>query len=598
MLSDDGQNSSPRGNMVLENHVAFSVEGLGKVEMATPVHSPQHPTRNFSYGCPAPPKISKGFHSFKNLNSSLDDQLSELDDTAFGVDLPTDATRLNLTSNIEELCHNWKQKTTVGKERLMQNARYIFTDDEDRRVKQDGFKWHDEASFLDDSYFDDNYGISRKSWPYDSDYYVSRRRKYDKPEFSFEGLHMRNRDSVKTAKSFNKQGVSSPYKRQTDHGCDFIASDKTGYPTTSNNCEFSEMTHCSAWPSFQKEDTRDRLSLFSEDSCLSSAVWHERVMDTSFNDIEIQKTRAPVGVSRKPAVNKFSTKRSTFDQEFGQQESGFFSGTRNRMPDFPTSDDVWMFGEQFNSETVSVTKQESPFDNKHWTEEPFDPDFYPKVYVDDKQSSSRSDHDAFSGNLFSPKVAFSHQVSPIHSSHIIKSTDVECFHQESFNSDFKKEDFSTINFQESVSTGENRSLTLPAISSTLHQSNYSSSTKETPMNVLDSEDSHSQFEESKVKTPEITPGTNVALSPLRSDGGSSSVAMPQNLEEHDELKGQADGTETSLLRQNGHKDPALEIIETEECGHGKESFLHEGPHNNLANYHKVMMLGSFVLQIL
>lgn len=91
-------------------------------------------------------------------------------------------------------------------------------------------------------------------------------------------------------------------------------------------------------------------------------------------------------------------------------------------------------------------------------------------------------------------------------------------------------------FQENVSTGENRSVTLSTISSTLHQSNYSSSTKETPMKVLDSEDNHSEFVESKVKTPEMNPGPNAALSPLRSDGGSSSVEMPQNLEEYGELK--------------------------------------------------------------
>lgn len=41
--------------------------------------------------------------------------------------------------------------------------------------------------------------------------------------------------------------------------CKYLTTIGNGsYPTT-GNCEFNEMTHCSAWPSLQKEDTRQRL---------------------------------------------------------------------------------------------------------------------------------------------------------------------------------------------------------------------------------------------------------------------------------------------------------------------------------------------------
>lgn len=137
--------------------------------------------------------------------------------------------------------------------------------------------------------------------------------------------------------------------------------------------------------------------------------------------------------------------QSTLTREFWQQESGICSGRRNRNSDFSTPGDNWLFGDQRNSENMkpdhtsmnayyaSETKKASPFGYKRWTEEPFDPDFTPKVYVDDKQSASRSEHDAFSGNRFSERVAFCQQVSPIYSSHIIKSTNVECGPQDSFN---------------------------------------------------------------------------------------------------------------------------------------------------------------------
>lgn len=220
------------------------------------------------------------------------------------------------------------------------------------------------------------------------------------------------------------------------------------------------------------------------------------------------------------------------------------------MSDFSTPGDDWLFGERRNIENVklgyasmnaSETQKASPFGCKSWTEDPFESGFNPKLYVNDKPSASRSEHDAFSDNFFSVKVA-SRQVSPGQSSPIHPNINVECGHQESFDDLFKEEKDSP-KIQLSVSTGENKSITLPSIGSMLHQhedncnrSNYSSSTNGRPTNFSDSEDNHSHFEESKVKTPEISPGPNAVLSPVCSEGGSSSVEMPQKLEDCDALK--------------------------------------------------------------
>nr|XP_043638285.1 uncharacterized protein LOC122609298 [Erigeron canadensis] len=579
LLGDDGPNSSSRENFVHENHVSFSVEGLGKVGTETPVHSPQHPTRNFSYKCSAPPKISKGFHSFKNIDCSVDDQFSELvkeDHMAFGVDFATDDSCLELPPYLIEKCHNSKQKTVVGKESLLQNAKDFLSNDKsfDSRLEFDELNWHEESSFLDDNYC----GLPRKNRSCDLDSCIlnpTGRRNCNKPDFSFEGVPMQKRRlSEKAASSLNGSASYSSYKRQMEHGYDFMASNMKRYPTCDDNWEFGEMTHCSAWPSFEKEDARECLSFLSEDSCLSLSVWREGTINPSFNGTVRRKTKGPEADFRRPVVDNICTKNNTCTEEFWQQESGISSRACNMMSEFSTPGDDWIFEEQCNIKNVKPgyvplnafeTQKSPPFGCKHWAEETFDQAFNPKVYGNEKSPPSRSEQDAFSGNLFSVKDGFCEQFSPSHSSHISKSNNVECGHQESFHGLFKEEkDSHTMQFQESVSTGENRSATLPAISSTLDQINYSSSTKETPMDVLESEDNHSQFEESKVKTPELNPRQNVVLSPLRSDGGSSSVEMPQTLEE---FKEHSNGTQTSLMSQNEH-----EVIE--DSGRGKGDLKH------------------------
>ncbi|EXC19526.1 hypothetical protein L484_010655 [Morus notabilis] len=45
LLYDDGLSNNKEENIVHEAHVAFSVEGLGKVGTETPVHSPEQPNR-------------------------------------------------------------------------------------------------------------------------------------------------------------------------------------------------------------------------------------------------------------------------------------------------------------------------------------------------------------------------------------------------------------------------------------------------------------------------------------------------------------------------------------------------------------------------
>ncbi|KAJ0539457.1 hypothetical protein HanHA300_Chr08g0286481 [Helianthus annuus] len=557
MLGDDEQNSSSRGHLVHEKHVAFSVEGLGKVEMETPVHSPQHPTRNFSYAKPAPSKNFRGSHCSKNLNYSLEDKLHELDDMAFGVDVPTNASSLKFPPYLEEPYRNTKHNSFVSKDCLLHDADNFLRNDEfyDSRVEHDAFKQDEKYSFLDRKFVDDNCGLLWKNWSCDSDSSVMnhmRSRNYDKPDFSFEDIHMqKRRASAKTSDCFDVSGLSSSYKQQTEHDYDFMSC----YPARSRNSDFSEMTNYSAWPSFTTQDTRDCLSFVSEDSCLSHSVWHEETKKPSFRFTERHEADFIC------PIHNFAKKTNTFTQELWQKESGICSRMHNKIPEFSTPGDDWLFEEQRHTKNTkpcyaSVNPLETQMDSSF---RPFDSDFNPKFYADEKEKPS--EHDAFSGNLFSDESIY-----------------VKTGRHESFSGNLYKEEKDSLKmqFQESVSTGETKSATPPAISSTLHQRNHSSSENGAPVNALESENDHSCSEESNVKTPEMTACPNAVLSPLRSDGGSSSVEMPQKVEEYDVSKecANANGSKTSLLSQNELKS--------------------EGADRSC----KVMMLGSFVLQLM
>nr|GMD12325.1 hypothetical protein DM860_012495 [Ipomoea batatas]GMD20242.1 hypothetical protein DM860_012495 [Ipomoea batatas] len=89
IISDDGPSSNFKESAGNEAHVAFSIQGLGKVDAETPVHSPERPGRNFLYGQYFPSKERKKAHSsFKNLTSRPDSLKHELDTMMRDIDMP------------------------------------------------------------------------------------------------------------------------------------------------------------------------------------------------------------------------------------------------------------------------------------------------------------------------------------------------------------------------------------------------------------------------------------------------------------------------------------------------------------------------------
>lgn len=140
----------------------------------------------------------------------------------FGVGVPTDAVSLQLPSYLEEPYRDTKQNAFIRKDCLLHDAKDFFRNDEfyNSRVEHDAFKqggtnpsiiflvsrhvqyfkslflFSDKSSFLNHNFVADNCGSSWNNWSCDLDSSMMnhmRSRKYDRPDFSFEDIHMQKR---------------------------------------------------------------------------------------------------------------------------------------------------------------------------------------------------------------------------------------------------------------------------------------------------------------------------------------------------------------------------------------------------------------------
>ncbi|PQQ01853.1 hypothetical protein Pyn_04906 [Prunus yedoensis var. nudiflora] len=208
-FGDDGLNDYIEGSPVHEAHVAFSVEGLGKVGMETPVHSPKQPARTFTYDCSSSLNAARQPKSFKN-HKNLDDFETEMDAMMQDINMPLCSSDLEFSTNSMDSFGYSKQKLSR----------------------------HDGHSGKLDSY------------------YGSRR--------IFDHAENCSKDKWDEAPSYSKHQRS-----EYDH--DFMISNGARHHTVGRSFDFGGVTNQPDWSCFVT-DERDNLSLLSEESCSSSAV--------------------------------------------------------------------------------------------------------------------------------------------------------------------------------------------------------------------------------------------------------------------------------------------------------------------------------------
>ncbi|KAG1371488.1 hypothetical protein COCNU_16G005820 [Cocos nucifera] len=248
LLNDDGPQGNPKGRSVPETHVAFSVEGLGKVGMETPAHSP-HPHKR---GFPSPPKASRCTRSSESLKSISYDLGLELNAIMHDVSMSID------DSLPEIFCNSRGLSNGMG-----------FT----RRMK-----FMDSSDVLDDDFLDGRkHDVLWKKTPSCSDGYPSIFSNSKNPEIYDYGFgdncFQEKRTAVEAHKRLDIAAPSSAYFScsTSEKEYDFLFFDQDRYPVLKERSDLDIMLNPPAWSFLKTEDSKDSMSLLSEESCSSAA---------------------------------------------------------------------------------------------------------------------------------------------------------------------------------------------------------------------------------------------------------------------------------------------------------------------------------------
>ncbi|KAH9716814.1 hypothetical protein KPL71_021590 [Citrus sinensis] len=346
LLADDGPSGNLEASPVHEAHVAFSVEGLGKVGTQTPILSPEQCERMFQYACSSPQKAARRHNLLKNFDYVLDDLELEVDVMMQDTNKPMSGGCLEFSSGtINSRSHRKQKYSTVhdcepfdGCGSKLQNS---FGDSEFfhgvGNNSEDLWDVPARSSFVDDNLHNENgLNASGRNWQsqmegIDFSCYGN---ELSDSAFEFPHLH-KNRVLVKAADRYNILDSSSPKRQISENNGDFITSKMTRYPSAGRNSDFKEPISQSDWS--YHEDARDNLSLLSEESCSSTAVRGEAKNISSSNSLAKQ-SRRPKDISGsdgntnglKNIYAKGKQHQNRFDFHQGSYTCG--SGKCTKMP--------------------------------------------------------------------------------------------------------------------------------------------------------------------------------------------------------------------------------------------------------------------------
>ncbi|PON36400.1 hypothetical protein TorRG33x02_349400 [Trema orientale] len=466
LLGDDGLNGNMEGTPVHEAHVAFSVEGLGKVGMETPVHSPQQPNRNFSCGISSPLKAAGWQKLSKNFNSLLDDLEFE-GVGAFGdpmiedIDVPLGTDYLDFSSGIMDSLCSPKDNSFTVHDHWQQDSYSSKRNSSFRHPNED--KWNGRPTFPYRGFFEEReHDMSRKTWQSgiddnSADNLIYGNSNYDMSDFAFEGRHqpIRTRDRAPDKFDFLESTISYSRHQTSQYDHDFLISNQERFqvdvtvdrpPTVERNFDFKPVTSQPDRFCFATEDAQDNSSLQSEESCSSSAVRFQAADKSLPNSTSRQGRRGPgnafAGSGDQCGLKKAFANESKEDRQKESMACG--SGKRKNMLNPPKSkashlsspffqenlgtEDIWFFEEAYA--TVDMYPGSSSFDQNSGTKytcfdtEPWDKDPLskfpaPKLHVAATPSCDRFNCEPVESspsNCFNPKI-------PLHASSIISTPD-------------------------------------------------------------------------------------------------------------------------------------------------------------------------------
>ncbi|WCJ34917.1 hypothetical protein M5689_016195 [Euphorbia peplus] len=245
LLGDDETNGNFKGTPpVHEAHVAFSVDGLGKVGTETPPSSPQQSDRFISYGCFSPLKAARRVHSPRNPSYVLNGLEHEADAMMPDVEMPLSVGCLDSLTGIEESYRKVMTNSSVDKDCTQVNT-------QGREVRSSYFGgkasckarnnyedlWDGSSSFVDTDFLGDpQCDMAWKSRPCHPDNDPTdflEFRNDELPEYAFEGVNLHHkREASKATEHFHFLDSFSPEHQISDHGYDSIPPRRAGEDQT------------------------------------------------------------------------------------------------------------------------------------------------------------------------------------------------------------------------------------------------------------------------------------------------------------------------------------------------------------------------------
>ncbi|CAH2060024.1 unnamed protein product [Thlaspi arvense] len=296
LVGDDHTTTNLEECSPSEAHMAFSVEGLGKINTETPVNSPQPSDRNFAYRCSSPWKDA-GQPDTSNVRQRLNEFEKEVDTLIESSNMFQDDSPYRSPVGIHGNDGGRKQKLRTFSDHLhkpyVNDSRSYFCDVSDFNKSRvfDENEWNAKPTFLDDRegsfHWKDQQpcqeNVNLNFMNYGNDYTDSR---------SSEEHHGTNkRDYLETTWRSNIE--DSPVRRplRLERTIDHPTIAKAAYFKSPDNFDFDNVFDQPVWSSIVPEEDKDSHSLRSEESCSSSAVWANETPIPQFKTKKKQRKR-------------------------------------------------------------------------------------------------------------------------------------------------------------------------------------------------------------------------------------------------------------------------------------------------------------------
>ncbi|KAH7864793.1 hypothetical protein Vadar_033924 [Vaccinium darrowii] len=478
------------------------------------------------------------------------------------------------------------------------------------------------------------------------------------PYFKGKMVTEKARGGFNVSESPRPQSRQRPRQRRLNNDHDFLFPDGKWNPKVGRDCDLRDTTNQPAWSCHLTEDAGESLSLLSEESCSSSAVRNKATKRSPSNSVARQNLgwhgHAISSPGNKCSGNKYVKDRH-YAKSDGLHEGKKINGARKfakiHNPSSPNParysntlfheelgpEDSFSFKEGYISAQMdpgfgpfcqsSGAEKHASAQPKIWSEDPFGAYPLPELHANFKSSLERSKHDVLrksspSGDLSSEKLAFckpySHDNSceaPIFSTvgsrrckrSLFMDSKVDRRPQDILPVEGSQgdADFLHVPGEESVAKdGENRSEKQQSDCAKAElqkdvcmESNDLSSENGQSLEASESKDNCSDCKEAQDLIPEMKNRT-AAGSPECAEEISSCVKIGHKFEDITDEKECHNDVQTTLIRQNGSTAVTNLGARVDDAGAKELRLESKGQNSSLGQSCQVMMLESYVLQLL